>query len=312
MLAFYQDAAEDDWPMYAIEGQPTFQDRVWRFRLYDDEAIYTFDTVPREGERVTYITTDTHAIGVTPIVRFANQIDLDGRSVGEVEPFIPLISRIDQDTFDRLVVQRFQSWAVRWITGLVLPDQREEAQKEKLRLRAEDILIAPDPDTKIGALPAGDLGGLIQARDADIKDLAAVSQTPPHYLLGQIINVSAEALAAAEAALNRKVEERKHIFGEAAEQTLRLAAHLAGDSEEAEDVASEVRWRDMEARSLAQVADALGKMATMLGVPVEALWEKIPGTTLTEVNRWAELRRRDDVLGQMLAQIAPDAPAATP
>jgi hypothetical protein len=41
----------------------------------------------------------------------------------------------------------------------------------------------------------------------------------------------------------------------------------------------------MESRSLAQAADALGKLATMLGVPVELLWEKIPGFTEQDVDR---------------------------
>jgi predicted nuclease of predicted toxin-antitoxin system len=141
----------------------------------------------------------------------------------------------------------------------------------------------------------------VKARDADIRDLAAVSQTPPHHLLGQMANLSAEALAAAEAGLSRKVEERKHSFGEAHEQVLRKAGEMLGQQVEPD---AEVRWRDMESRSLAQVADALGKLATMLGVPPQALWERIPGVTQQDVEKWKQLAEENDSLAGLFNQLA--------
>src|ERR1041385_925359 len=95
--------------------------------------------------------------------------------------------------------------------------------------------------------------------------------------------LSAESLATAEAALTRKVARRKHPLGESWEQTFRLSALVNGDEEAANDVESQVVWRDMESRSLAQAADPPGKLATMLGVPPELLWEKIPGFTQQDV-----------------------------
>ena len=236
------------------------------------------------------------------MVRFANQLDLEGRTPGEVEPFIPVAGRIDQTTFDRLVVQRFASWVVRTIAGMAKPDDDTDFQAEKLRLQVEDILVAEDPDTKFGSLPATPMDGFIKAAESDIQALAAVSQTPAHELLGQMANLSAEALVAARASLNRKVEERKHAFGQSWEQTLRLAARVMGDLEGARDMQAQVRWRDMETRSLAQAADALGKIAQMLGVPVEMLWERIPGWTDQDVKRAKELVG-DDTFEQLLATI---------
>lgn len=49
-------------------------------------------------------------------------------------------------------------------------------------------------------------------------------------------------------------------------------------------------WRDVEARPLAQVADALGKIAQMLAVPPEALWPRIPGVTQTDMANWQRLK----------------------
>lgn len=307
MLAFYQSPADDDWPMIAVRGDTiTGSDgaKKWRFKLYDETAIYTLDCNDLDGGGLKFITLDEHRAGVCPVVRFANMLDLEGRSDGEVEPYIDIAARIDQDTFDRLVVQRFGSWLVRHIAGMAKPETDEEARAEKLRLGVEDILIAEDETTKFGTFPATPLDGYIQARDSDIRDLAVVTQTPPQDLLGQMVNLSAEALAAAEAGRTRKWQERKHTFGESHEQMLRLAAHLMGDENGAGDFSAQVVWRDMESRSLAQAADALGKLAQMLGIPAEVLWEKLPGFTQQDIERARQLRTQAGGVDALLNELA--------
>ncbi|HEX9767013.1 MAG TPA: phage portal protein [Nitriliruptorales bacterium] len=305
MIALYADPAEDEWPMYALRGEHTKLAGVkgLRLRLYDNEAVYTFDAIDG-SDSPTFITFDEHPAQVCPVVRFANMLDLEGRTPGEVEPFIPLAARIDQDTFDRLIVQRFGSWKVRYIAGMAKPETDSEKRAAELKLRVTDLLVSEDKDTKFGTLDATPLDGYIAARDSDIRDLAAVTQTPPHHLLGQMANLSAEALAAAEASLTRKVEERKHVFGESHEQALRLAQYLRGDVDGAADFASQVRWRDMESRSLAQAADALGKLAQMLNVPVQMLWEKIPGFTKTDVERAKQMFAEGDALDALIRSLA--------
>jgi hypothetical protein len=224
--------------------------------------------------------------------------------MSDIEALIPIAARIDQDTFDRLIVQRFGSWVVRTISGMEMPETNDEMHAAKLKLRVEDILVSESQDTKFGTLPGTPLDGYISARDSDIRDLAAVSQTPPHHLLGQMANLSAEALAAAEASLTRKVAERQHVFGEAHEQTLRLASELMGIPG---DPSAEVRWRDMESRSLAQAADALGKIAQMLNVPVQLLWEKIPGWTQEDVERAKSLYTESDAMSRLFDSLAQSA-----
>lgn len=291
MIAFYEDPAWDDWPKFALRAEPIKLDRDtkgWALRVYDEKHVYYLQC-DSDGGKMTYIDTRDHLIGVCPVVRFVNHVDLRGRADGEVEPFIPLLGRIDQTTFDRMIVQRFASWVVRTVSGMAPPDELPEENHDEWRkraallLRVSDFLAADDPDTKFGSLPATPLDGFINAHDADVRALAAVSQTPVHEMLGQMANLSAEALAAAEASLTRKVEARRHTIGESWEQTLRLAALVMGDRTAAADMGSQVTWKDMESRSLAQAADALGKLATMLKVPVELLWEKIPGFTQQDV-----------------------------
>lgn len=317
MLAVYQDPAADDWPMYALRARPTRvrdeNDKINKgltLQVYDDEAVYRLQVVgDGTSKRVTYIDYEEHNVGLCPVVRFANALDLEGRTPGEVEPFISVAARIDQTTFDRLVVQRFSSWVVRTIAGMSAPEyldgesQAEYEARTKHRLKVEDILVADDPDTKFGSLPATPLGGFIEAKDSDVRDLAAVSQTPPHHLLGQMANLSAEALQSAEVGRSRKSEERRHLFGESWEQTLRLAAYQLGDLDAARDVEAQVVWRDIDSLSLAAVADALGKISDQLGVPGEALWERIPGVTQTDVERWKVIAERGGALEDMMRQL---------
>lgn len=308
MVAFYANPARDELPIDALRMEPIYGAKKVRWKLYDVDSIYVFDG-DIEGEKVEYIETEEHGLGYCPVIRFASRLDLRGRADGEVEPYIPLFGRIDQDTFDRLVVQRFGSWRVRYATGMVEPETDEEKAAAALHLQVGDFLMNESTDARFGTLDVTPLDGYIRAKESDIEELAAVSQTPSHQLTGKMVNLSAEALAAAEASLNRKVEERKKVFGESWELVLRVAAHVAGDEAGARATAAEVRWRDMESRSLAQVADALGKMAQMLGVPPEALWERIPGVTQQDVDRWKVLAENSDgAFAALLTQAVAPAP----
>jgi hypothetical protein len=86
------------------------------------------------------------------------------------------------------------------------------------------------------------------------------------------------------------VGEFKTSFGESDEQLLLLAAKAAGDTEGWEDESAQVIWRDTESRSLAQIADAWGKIVTMLGVPEAAAWERLPNVTQQDIRRWQRLQ----------------------
>lgn len=307
MVAFYEDLAADDWPIYALRGDKVMgrSSRYWRFRLYDAEARYTFHAKSEAVTDLEYIDHETHDAGECPIVRFAPELDLEGRAEGDVEPNIDLAGRIDQDTFDRMVVQRFGAWVVRYIAGMTEPTTDEEKAAQKLRLMVQDLLVAEDADTKFGTLQATPLDGYIKAKDADLRDLAVTTATPPADMLGNMVNLSAEALAAAEAGKTRKLQEREHTFGESWEQTLRMAGHLMGDESAAGDFGAQVVWRDMESRSLAQIADAFSKLVSGLGFPPEVLWSKIPGITLQDVNEAKAIRAAGGgVIEQLLRDIS--------
>jgi hypothetical protein len=310
MSAYYDDD-DDEWCQMALEAERDVDmlgiHKGYYVRLYDEDAVHYLYAKGQGAERKDwiYISYDEHPLKVPPVARLANRLDLDGRATGEIEPILPLLRRIDQDTFDRLIVQRFGAWKVRYIAGMAKPTDEQMARLQALRLRVEDLLISGDHETKFGTLDATDLKGFMDANDADLRMLAAITQTPPHHLLGVSSNLQAEALAAAEAGLQRKSADFKMNAGEFHEQMFRMVAMVNGDKDEASVTDMQVRWRDTESRSLNQAAQALGLLASQLKVPVEMLWERIPGWSDQDGERARKLIE-DGSIEALLAELALD------
>jgi hypothetical protein len=302
MIALYGEPEYDDWPRLALRGDPAKVDDQmgWALRVYDDTSVYYLNC-DAGGDGVTFIERRDHNLGLCPVVRYTNQRDLEGRAPGEVEPYIPLAARIDQTTFDRLVVQRFASWKVRTVAGMSMAETVDATgatpEQVKLNLKISDFLMSDNENTKFGTLDETPLEGFVKAKEADIKELASVSQTPAHELLGVMANLSAEAIAAGRASFDSKVEERRVDLGESHEQTLRLSSWVKGDKDGFLDRSAQVRWRDTSIRSLAQAADAITKLKDIL--PVEMCLEKLPDFTRQDVDRAMSLRKEDDSLGQL-------------
>ncbi|MFG3244598.1 phage portal protein [Streptomyces sp. NPDC048157] len=303
MWAGYTDPATDEFPVWAFEMEkPPTDGKTAPARLYDDTFVYELTV---GGPKPLVRTRRKHGVTldgepVCPVVRFAIDIDLEGRVTGVVEPVIPIQNRINQSVFDLLVAQTFGSFKVRTIAGMAPPveldadgkpvlDRNGRPKAKPITADAARFLVAKDPDTKFGTLDETPLDGFINAIELSTKHFAAVTQTPPHMLLGSLINLSAEALAAAEAAKTRFDDELKHVLGESWEAVFALMSSIMGLDEDRE---AQVAWKDVQSRSMAQLVDALGKAAQMLQVPVEILWSKIPGLTAADIEEARELRER--------------------
>jgi hypothetical protein len=293
MFAIYQDPAIDEYPMYYLRKSADNG-----YLVVDEEAAYR---LVYQDSRLQFVDYNVHATGVAPAIRYSNQIDLEGRTPGEVEPLITVAKRVNKTTFDRLLIQHYNSWKVRYATGLDMPEDPADRERIKLMLRQSEILTGEEGVT-FGTLDETPLEGIIAAEDKDVETLAAISQTPAHALTGKMINLAAEAIAEARAMLDLKAGERQVGFGDSHAQTLRLAAHQEGRKEDAADFTLTVDWRDLGSRSMAQAADALGKMATMLGIPVEKLWDRIPGVTPDVAQAWLEYKRENPSADEQLAR----------
>lgn len=322
MAAFY-DNDDDEWAVLAIEAEPTIIKDAdspiisksgkngWAVKIYDNYVLHRLlvEGDGTEAKQWRYVDYIEHGMPVPPVARAANRLDLNGTARGEIEPVLPLLRRIDQDSFDRLINQRFGAWQVRYIAGMAKPISKSDQAAQALKLRIEDLLVSTDKDTKFGVLPAGSLDNQIKATDADLRLLSAITQMPPHHLLGISSNLQAEALAAATEGLQRKSFDFRTNMGEFHEQMARLSAMAEGDLVTAAAWDLRVRWKDTESGSMSQAADALGKLAVQLKVPLEMLWERIPGWTDTDVERAKELVESGDLeklLAELIEETTPD------
>lgn len=282
---------DDVWPRYALEKRRS------GWRLVDNTHVYTLaDTEGSDIPTVTGQSEHKAEFGgepVTPVVRYRDTIDLDDPIVGIVEPLIPLQDQINITTFGLLVAQHFGAFKFRYVLGWA-------AENEEARIKASAsnfFTLEEDPDSvEIGQLEETDLSGYINSRKSTLELFAAISQTPAHELMGQLINLSAEALAAAEAGKRRAIVENQTVMGESHEQTLNLAASYM---DEEPDAGAYVRWQDTEARALAQLVDALTKAVSGLQIPPQALWDRVAdalGASQQEVAAWKQLAEQDPLL----------------
>lgn len=279
------DVDDPYWPVWALRS-----DRDKTVRLYDESSVYLI----REGKGLEFAGVQEHGLGHVPVVRFLNVQDLDEDNDGEVEPLIDLQDQIDLTTFSLLVGQHYGAFKMRWAIGWTA-----ESEEALLKANAARLLTFADhpDDVKVGEFDQTNLDGYLESRESSLRHAATLSQTPVHELLGQLVNLSAEALVAAESGQRRKIVERQVSFGEAWEQTLALAAEINGGSA-ADD--AEVRWRDTESRALSATVDALGKMVSTLGIPARELWQRIPNTSQQDIERWTKAAEEQDP-DQMLA-----------
>lgn len=292
--------ADDDWPVWALEKRRSAVKGKQLFRLFDEEAVYYLE-LDTSKDAIKFISSEVHDRGHVPVVRFLAKADPDDEVADEFADLIPIQDQINFTTFGLMVVQHFGAFPQKWIAGWTPesetdPDDTEAEAAAKVaaarrRVGVDKILSFEDENTKLGEFKQADISGYIDSRNDSLKNLASIAQAPAHALRGELVNLSAEALAAAEQAERRKIDERETMIGESWEQVLAEAADIHGADS---DPASQIRWRDTEARAFAATVDGLGKLAQMLGVPVEELWEKVPGTTQDDINRWKAAREKGD------------------
>lgn len=279
-IAVYGDPIEDEYPQFFV--REIVQKKAKLYRVVDDEAVH-YLSVDNQTDRVEYIDSRYHNMGFCPVVKYSNNPDLEGETVGEVEPLIPLVARMNKTTYDRLLVQHNNSWKIITATGLEEPSSEEERRRAKLKLRQDDILTG-EAGVDFGTLDETVMDPFVKAHDSEIEELSAVSQTP--LTVYKMVNISADGLAEARASLYAKRGERQLTFGDSHIQTLRVASVAENREKDADDYTIQPYWADTEVRTMNQAVDALGKAAVMLGVPPHLLWDRIPSVDYTTAQSW--------------------------
>jgi hypothetical protein len=280
--------------------------------LITPEAIVTWwPEDPRDAPQV-----QTNPAGVVSMIEVVPQPRTLGPARSELTPITTIIDRINTTTFNLMVSADYGAFRQVWATGIkIARDVIKSADGTETMvvtrpfdIGANRLLANEAPDGRFGSFPEATLAGYLAAIEQDVTHLAAITQTPAHYLQGRMINLAADAIKAAEAGLVSKCQRRALHIGEAWEEVMRLALGLTGNAAAA-NVEAEVVWADMETRSEGQRVDALVKMAT-LGVPAPVLWQKW-GATPQEIEAWQAMRTAEG-LPPVPPPTAPGAPGSQP
>ena len=317
--ALYEDPEDDAWPVYAMTTSADYPfarvdqltARVMgagRIRIWDENHVYTMAPTINGSWAPELGSVEEHGLGKCPIVRFRKVDDDGSASLGKIEPLIDLQKQINQTTFSLMMTQHFASFKQRWATGMEIEEDDDGNPVSPFISRVDALWQNDSPDGRFGEFAESPLDPYLNSRDKAILGMSSMGQVPPHNLLvgNGISNIAAETLAALESAHRHDIGDYQTGLGESAEQMMTLAGQAMGDRTAAEDEAAEVVWRDTTPRSLGQLIDAFVKMAAGLGVPVEALWERIPGVTDQEITYWKSLAASGDLLSELSAMMGED------
>lgn len=240
-------------------------------------------------------------ISDVPVVRFRNR-----RGVGEFEPHVDLLDRINHMILQRMVIATLQAFKQRAVKGVPKVDPKTGQE-----IDYTDIFTA-DP-AAMWLLPATaelwesgqvDLSPILASVRDDAKDLATVSRTPFSYFNPDAANGSAEGASLQREGLVFKTEDRLVRAGASHRKVMSLAFQYLGDTVRADPLGIETLWRPVERFSLGERYDAAVK-AKAAGVPWRSVMTDILQFTPDQVARM-EAERADDIL------LAPEIPEPAP
>jgi hypothetical protein len=280
------DYALNDWAI-VNQGQLT-AGQVVEVLVTPDEIVTWW---PDAGDRPQV---DPNPVGAVSMVEVIPQPRTLGAPRCEFEPVTSIIDRINTSTFNLMVSADYGAFRQIWASGIKIARQvitSEDGTETQVAVRPFDIganrlLASENPDARFGSFAEALLTGYLSSIEQDVVHLAAITQTPAHYLMGKMINLAADAIKAAEVGLVSKTRRRSVHIGEAYEEAMRLALGIVG-SPAATNIEAEVIWADMETRSEGQLVDALVKMST-LRVPEAVLWAKW-GASPQEIEQWTAM-----------------------
>ncbi len=277
-----------------------------KFRLYDAEAVYTL----RQGEKsdeFTVLRVEEHGLGFVPVVVFRNSYDATGKVMGDVERIIPEQDSLNQTNLSIALAIELGAARQKYILGIELPKDPDGNPVDiELQANLSKIWTFEDAALKVGEFGQTDISGMLDNRAQVLKNIAVKSAIPANRLAtGDLVNLSAEALQSLEASQNRKVTEKQSVLGDSWIELFMMMAAMMGEEL---DPLAHIRWRDTSTRSLSQVVDALGKLATLLGVPQRALWKMVPNVTETDIASWESMIDSGDSISELMEIIRADLP----
>lgn len=242
--------------------------------------------------------------------------------IGDIEPVLDLLMRINNMLVDRLWVSKFQTFRQRAMQEKVDPsnpdaaDPMPETDPETGEKIDWDEILSADPGA-VWRLPVGmtiwestptDIQGALLAIRDDIKEFAAVTRTPIYVFTPDAVSGSATGAGLArEGQVNKAkkwIKRHTRVFLSVCADMLAIA----GFEEEAKSEL-ELKWGPVEKVTLAERAQA-GNQAKAAGVPQESVWEDWMQVSPETVQRYKQQKKAEEARALLFAPAGgPPAPA---
>ncbi|OHU68825.1 hypothetical protein BKG86_01860 [Mycobacteroides chelonae] len=251
----------------------------WTFRMegkaWNDQPDAEFE--PIEG---------LEDLGGIPIVRFDNALGL-----GEYEPHIDLLDRINDVTLQRIIGFWYQALRQRAIKGDQDDDDDDEPGTEPADLnkvfRADPGSLWQIPsDFDIWESAQSDFGAFLNAKRDDVKEFAAVTSTPLHLITPDAANGSAAGAGLIRESATSKVRDRRARLTPSLKLLWRIAFALAKQDRGS---AIKLHWGPIEFRTLAEKASASSQSIGTLSLEqrCERIWEMSPEEAAENISQLA-------------------------
>jgi hypothetical protein len=258
--------------------------------------------MPRGAQAVT-----KNPLGEVPF------FELQNRPLGEIRSELaPLVlpqRLLNQTMFNIQAIAEYGAFRQKWATGIEVPRNPETGQPiAPYEAHVTKLMVAEGSEAKFGDFNATDLKPHLDLAREIAGHMARISRLPATYFLTEVSNVGAETLALIVGGLVAKCRRRVKGYEPGLEGAMRLALKAKGDARA--DAAIEVKWAEMETRSMAQAADAAVKLTTGDNpvITPQTAQEKWLGMSQTERDRDAAWRLENGAGADLAAIFNPDTP----
>lgn len=239
--------------------------------------------MPNGGQAVT-----RNPLGEVPFFELQNRPL--GQIRSELAPLVIPQRLLNQTMFNVQAIAEYGAFRQKWATGIEVPRDASGKPIAPYEAHIAKLFVAEGPDAKFGDFNATDLKPHLDLAREIAGHMARISRLPATYFLTEVSNVGAETLALIVGGLVAKCQRRVKGYEPGFEGAMRLAFKALGDSRATAPI--EVKWAEMETRSMAQAADAAVKLTTGENpvITPQTAQEKWLGMSQTERDRDAAWR----------------------
>lgn len=275
---FQMTALRDPRTRKVVEAAKIWRDLDGTSRATLYQPNRTVQQVSDGGEWHT-VSVDEHGLGRVPVVPIVNRgriLRPDG--VSEFHDMIPIVDAAIKAATDMMIAAEYHAMPRRWIFGLKRDDFKDQNgnQVSPWSRIAGRIWSSENAEAKVGQFAEAQLTNFHETIKLLARSASQVMALPANYLASDSINpTSADAMRAIDAQLEKRIERKHVVFGEAWEDVMRLVLRLKTGVWDPKAETLETVWADPSTPSIAQKADATVKLVTARIIPVEQAREDL-------------------------------------